>query len=192
MTAPDPFEALIRRVAEHDGAALRALYEATSGRLLAIANKVLDDRAAAEDVLQDVYMGLWHRAERIPQPCLQPLAWLTTLVRHRAIDKARRRRPEVPLQWQDADGETHEVDLPDEGAAPPEQMQQVQEDARLSECVQRLSEEPRQALLLAYYEGLTHGEIAERLQRPLGTVKAWVRRSLLALRDCLGTAPEAA
>ncbi len=187
----EPLEDLMQRVARQDGAALRRLYEATAGRLLAIAHKVLDDRAAAEDVLQEVYLGLWHRAERIPQPCHQPLAWLTTLVRHRAIDRARRQKPEVPLQWEDADGETQQIDVPDESASPPEQIEQRQDDARLATCVGRLPDEPRAALLLAYDEGLTHGEIAERLQRPLGTVKAWVRRSLLALRECLA-APEPA
>lgn len=188
----DSLEDLIQRVARQDAAALRALYESTCGRLLAIAHRVLQDTAASEDVLQEVYMGLWNRGERIPQPCRQPLAWLTTLVRNRAIDVARRKRPEVPLQWEDADGETHTLDLADEGAAPPEQLEQLQDDARLAECVQRLNEEPRRALLLAYFDGLTHHEIADRLQRPLGTVKAWVRRSLLALQDCLCAAPEAA
>lgn len=185
----DPLEDLIQRVALQDGQALRRLYEATSGRLLAIAHRLLDDRGAAEDVLQEVYMGLWHRGASIPQPCRQPLAWLTTLVRNRAIDVVRRRRPEQPLQWVDADGEEREIDLADETAAPPEQIEHAQEDARLAECVQRIAEEPRQALLLAYYEGLTHQEVAARLSRPLGTVKAWVRRSLLSLQSCLGGAP---
>ena len=184
----DPLEELIQGVAHQDGTALRRLYEATSGRLLAIAQRVLDDRGAAEDVLQEVYMGLWHRAASIPQPCRQPLAWLTTLVRNRAIDAVRRRRPEQPLQWVDADGEEREVEVADGSAAPPEQIEQVQEDARLSDCVQRIAEEPRQALLLAYYEGLTHQEVAERLSRPLDTVKAWVRRSLMSLHACLGGA----
>lgn len=184
----DPLEDLIRGVAQQDGAALRRLYEATSGRLLAIATRVLDDRGAAEDVLQEVYMGLWHRVASIPQPCRQPLAWLTTLVRNRAIDMVRKRRPEQPLQWTDADGEEHQVDVVDDNAAPPEQIEQMQEDARLSHCVQSIAEEPRQALLLAYYEGLTHQEVAARMARPLGTVKAWVRRSLLSLHACLGGA----
>jgi RNA polymerase sigma-70 factor (ECF subfamily) len=188
MIPTDPLEELIQAVAQQDGQALRRLYDATSGRLLAIAQRVLDDRGAAEDVLQEVYMGLWKRGVSIPNPCRQPLAWLTTLVRNRAIDAVRRRRPEQPLQWVDADGEEREVDVADDTAAPPEQLEQLQEDARLSDCVQRIAEEPRQALLLAYYEGLTHQEVAERLARPLGTVKAWVRRSLLSLQTCLGGA----
>ncbi len=179
-------EPLMRAVARQDTRAFRALFEATSGRLLAIALRVLDDRGAAEDVLQDVFLGLWHRHTTIPDPCRQPLAWLTTLVRNRAIDAARRRRPEVPLQWEDADGEVRGHDLADDNPGPPEQIEAVQADARLGDCLGRLDTDPRQALLLAYYEGLTHVEVATRLARPLGTVKAWVRRSLMSLQDCLG------
>lgn len=185
----DTLEPLLRRVAQRDAQAFRALYEATASRLLAIAQRVLDDRGAAEDVLQEVYLGVWNRAERVPEPCRQPLAWLTTLVRNRAIDMVRRRRPEVPLQWEDEDGTTHGYDLADESAGPAEQLQAVQEDTRLGHCLGRIDEEPRQALMLAYYEGLTHVEVAQRLSRPLGTVKAWVRRSLLSLQACLGGDP---
>ena len=182
----DPLVALIEQVARHDGAAFRRLFEATSGRLLAIALRVLRDRGAAEDVLQETYLGIWNRAAMIPQPCRQPLAWMTTLVRNRAIDAVRKRRPEVPLQWQDADGQERSHDIVDAKATPPEQLQGVQEDARLGSCLGSIQEEPRQALMMAYYDGLTHVEIAERLTRPLGTIKAWVRRSLLSLHDCLG------
>jgi RNA polymerase sigma-70 factor (ECF subfamily) len=181
----DALEALLQRVVQRDAAAFRVLFETTSGRLLAIATRVLDDRAAAEDVLQEAYLAIWHRNAQVPVPCRQPLAWMTTLVRNRAIDVARKRRPEVPLQWQDADGEERSFDIADESGTPPELLQGAQEDARLGECLGRIQEEPRRALVLAYYEGLTHIEIAERLTRPLGTVKAWVRRSLLGLQDCL-------
>ena len=78
-----------------------------------------------------------------------------------------------------------DVDIADDSATPPEQLQGAQEDARLTYCLACIAEEPRQALVLAYYEGLTHVEVAERLTRPLGTVKAWVRRSLLSLQECL-------
>ncbi len=181
----DPLAHLIQRVAQRDGAAFRALYEASAGRLLAIAQRVLDDRGAAEDVLQEVFMALWNGQSRIPEVCRAPLAWLTTLTRNRAIDVARKRRPELPLQWQGEDGEEHSFDIADDSATPPEQLQGAQEDARLAHCLGCIAEEPRRALVLAYYEGLTHLEIAERLARPLGTVKAWVRRSLLSLQDCL-------
>jgi RNA polymerase sigma-70 factor (ECF subfamily) len=181
----DPLAGLIARVAERDPVAFRALYEASASRLLAIAQRVLNDAGAAEDVLQEVYLALWNGHSRVPETCRAPLAWLTTLTRNRAIDVARKRRPEVPLQWQGEDGEEHSFDIADDSATPPEQLQGAQEDARLTYCLACIAEEPRQALVLAYYEGLTHVEVAERLTRPLGTVKAWVRRSLLSLQECL-------
>lgn len=182
---PQDLPPLLQAVLRQDGEALRRLYDATASRLLAIALRVLEDRGAAEDVLQEVFLQIWQRPQSVPQPCAQPLAWLTTAVRHRAIDAARRRRPEQPLQWQGEDGEEHSVDLADDTPAPPEQLEQRQDDLRLTECLARLAEEPRRAVMLAYFEGLTHQEIAERMLRPLGTVKAWVRRSLQGLQTCL-------
>lgn len=176
---------LLARVALHDRAALRALYDATAGRLLAIAQRMLDDRASAEDVVQDTFVTVWQRAAQFPQLRTSPLAWLTTITRHRAIDLLRRRRPETPLAWHDDDGREHQHDIADETAAPPEAIEQRQDERRLAHCMGRLDDEPRRALQLAYYEGLTHEQLALRLERPLGTVKAWVRRSLLQLKGCL-------
>lgn len=194
MTPSDEatLHALMARVALQDRAALRALYDATGGRLLAVAQRLLDDRAAAEDVLQDTFVTVWQRAAQFPQLRTSPLAWLTTLVRHRAIDQLRRRRPETSLTWHDEDGQEHQHDVVDESATPPEQLQQSQDQGRLATCLGRLDDEPRRALVLAYYEGLTHEQLAARLARPLGTVKAWVRRSLLQLRGCLESLERAA
>ena len=177
--------ALLARVALQDRAALRALYDASAGRLLAVALRLLDDRAAAEDVVQDTFVTVWQRAAQFPQLRTSPLAWLTTLTRHRAIDLLRRRRPETSLTWHDDDGQEHQHDVADESATPSEQLEQAQDEGRLARCMGRLDDEPRRALMLAYYEGLTHEQLAARLSRPLGTVKAWVRRSLLQLRGCL-------
>lgn len=185
MSDDATLHALLARVALHDRAALRQLYDACAGRLLAIAQRLLDDRAAAEDVVQDTFVTVWQRASQFPQLRTSPLAWLTTITRHRAIDLLRRRRPEASLTWTDDDGQEHQHDVPDEADAPPEQLERAQDEGRLSLCMGRLDDEPRRALMLAYYEGLTHEQLAARLARPLGTVKAWVRRSLLQLRGCL-------
>lgn len=179
---------LLSRIALKDQKALTALYSATSSRLLAVADRMMRDRAAAEDVLQEVFVNLWNRAGQYPAVHSQPMAWLTAMVRNRAIDVLRRKRPEVPLQWQDADGEEHQYDVADESATPLEQMLAVESDQRLGECMQQLDAAPRQVVMLAYYEGLTHVDLAERLGHPLGTIKAWVRRSLLRLKDCIGGA----
>ena len=90
------------------------------------------------------------------------------------------------MQWHGSDGETHQYDAPDSSGSPLDQLLEMQSDDQLAGCLGALDDEPRQAILLAYFEGLTHVELARRLGRPLGTVKAWVRRSLGQLRECLG------
>jgi RNA polymerase sigma-70 factor (ECF subfamily) len=185
MTDEATLQLLLSRVALQDRAALRSLYDATAGRLLAIVQRMLDDRAAAEDVIQDTFVTVWQRAAQFPTLRTSPLAWLTTIARHRAIDLMRRRRPETSLTWQDDDGQEHQHDVADETPAPPEQLQDRQSEGQLSACMGRLDDAPRQAVQLAYFEGLTHEELAVRLKRPLGTVKTWVRRSLQQLKDCL-------
>jgi RNA polymerase sigma-70 factor (ECF subfamily) len=185
MTDEATLQSLLSRVALQDRAALRSLYDATAGRLLAIVQRMLDDRAMAEDVIQDTFVTVWQRAAQFPQLRTSPLAWLTTIARHRAIDLMRKRKPETSLTWQGDDGQEHQHDVADDSGTPQDQLQGRQDDSRLSHCVSTLDEAPRQAVLLAYYEGLTHEELAARLQRPLGTVKTWVRRSLLQLKTCL-------
>lgn len=179
-------EGLLSRIALQDRLALRELYRAVAGRMLAVALRVLEDRAAAEDVLQEAFVTVWTRADHFPALRTSPLAWLTTLVRNRAIDRRRQRRPETPLQWTDAEGREHIHDVADASGSPLEQLLSAQAEGRLGDCLGRIEPEPRAAVLLAYFDGLTHEELARRLDRPLGTVKAWIRRSLLRLRDCLG------
>ena len=177
---------LLGRVALQDQAALRELYQAAAGRLLAVANKLLGDRGAAEDVVQDTFVTVWTRAAQFPTLRTSPMAWLTAITRHRAIDQLRRRRPETPLQWQDAEGQERQHDMADASGSPLDQLLARQAEGALGICLGRIEIEPRSALLLAYNEGLTHDQLAARLQRPLGTIKAWIRRSLQRLKDCLG------
>lgn len=182
----NPLDDLLSRIAMQDRRALRSLYEASVERLLAVATRLLDDRGAAEDVVQDVFITVWTRAAQLPELRAHPMAWLTAMVRNRAIDVLRRKRPEVPMHWHGSDGEEHQYDAPDASGSPLERLIEAQSDDQLGACLGALDDEPRQAILLAYFEGLTHVELARRLGRPLGTVKAWVRRSLGQLRECLG------
>ncbi len=186
MTDDATLARLLGRVALQDRAALRELYLAAAGRLLAVATKLLNDRGAAEDVVQDTFVTVWTRAAQFPTLRTSAMAWLTAMTRHRAIDVLRRRRPESPLQWHDADGREHQHDVADSSGSPLDQLLARQAEGALGQCLGRIDAEPRMALLLAYNEGLTHDQLAARLQRPLGTVKAWIRRSLQRLKDCLG------
>ncbi len=178
-------ERLLSRIGLRDAVAFKSLYDIAAKRLLAVAWRVLQDTAAAEDVVQEVFVKIWN--ESVPRLLGQnlSLAWLCVVTRNRAIDSLRKKRPETPLQWIDDDGTEHSHDVADESNSPLPQMMANQEGARLGDCMSRLEGEPRQAMLFAFYDGLTHIQIAQRMAKPLGTVKAWTRRSLARLKGCM-------
>ena len=186
MTDESNLHALIARVALQERAALRELYDATAGRLLAVVRRLTGDEAAAEDVVQDTFVTVWTRASQFPALRSSPMAWLTTLARHRAIDLMRRRRSETSLTWHDDDGQERQHDIADASGSPLDQLLERQAEGRLAGCLNQLEDDRRGVVLMAYAEGLTHEQLARRLGRPLGTVKTWIRRSLLQLRECLG------
>jgi RNA polymerase sigma-70 factor (ECF subfamily) len=181
-------EILLARVAMGDRAAFQSLYECTAGVLLATAARVLQDRTAAEDVVQDVFAGLWSKASDMATPSAKNLGWLCVVTRNRALDHLRKRPRETSLHEQGEDGEDCVHDAASEDPGVFEQLAFSQDQQRLRGCLKNLEGEPRQAVLLCYFEGLTHMELAERLKRPLGTVKAWTRRSLMALKTCMEAA----
>ncbi len=178
-------ERLLSRISLRDAVAFKSLYAISAKRLLAVAWRVLQDRAAAEDVVQEVFIKIW--SESLPRLMGQnlSLAWLCVVTRNRAIDALRKKKPETPLLWMDDEGTEHSHDAVDESASLLPQLIANQEGARLGECMSQLEGEPRQAMLLAFYDGLTHIQIAKQMHRPLGTVKAWTRRSLVRLKGCM-------
>lgn len=188
MIQAQEVESLLARVSMGDRAAFKALYEQTAGLLLATAARVLHDRDLAEDVVQDVYAGLWHKATDMATPAAKTLGWLCVVTRNRAIDHARKRPADVSLQGHTDDGDEFTHDAPSDNPDVFEQLSFEQDNQCLQTCLDKLDAEPRQAVLLSYMEGLTHMELAQRMQRPLGTIKAWTRRSLIALRQCMGAA----
>jgi len=190
MDARDDIAHLLSRIALRDAAALQALYRQVAARLIAVAWRVVQDRALAEDVLQEVFISIWNQAEqrKLDQTTAAQtftLAWLCVVTRNRAIDALRKKKPEQALHWQDSDGNTHMHDVVDDTGSPLEQLLESEDGQRLGHCMGALEQEPRQAVMLAFYEGLTHPEIAARMRRPLGTVKAWTRRSLQRLKGCM-------
>lgn len=180
----DDLAAWLSRVALGDRAAFERLYHATSGFLLTVAYRVLNHRERAEEVLQEAYVNVWHGASSYNASVAAPMTWLINIVRNKAIDAYRSRAGErehtVPLD----DPEDLERAV---GSAPgPQQwLEDGLKAAGIQACMGGLSPAQRQALALAYFKGLVHTEIAEVLGTPLGTVKAWVRRGLDALRRCL-------
>jgi RNA polymerase sigma-70 factor, ECF subfamily len=186
--------ALLARVALGDRAAFEAVYRDTGSFLFGVVLRVLHDRGQAEDVLQEVYVKVWRAAGSFDAARSQPLTWLTHVARHSAIDGLRRAKtePDTVSLAHDGDDGAEDRDgldeLPDPGDGPLEQLQRSAEAHEVTACLEVLSPEQQQCLALAYYSGLSHSETAEHLRQPLGTVKSWVRRALLALRDCLARA----
>ncbi len=183
--------ALLSRVALGDRAAFASLYQATSAHLFAVILRINGDRAQAEDLLQDIYVNIWRAAQGFDAARSQPMTWLTSIARNRAIDSLRRRKTEVETVSAHADDEDDDArpDAVEQAASdapgPLEMLQRAGEARVLGGCIGQLSAEQQQCVALAYYQGLSHSEVAEHLAQPLGTVKSWVRRALMALKDCL-------
>ncbi len=185
MDDRDEVSQLLARVALRDAKAFETLYRLVASRLLAVALRVTQERAMAEDVLQEVFVSIWNPSLDAAPGQHRTLAWLCVVTRHRAIDLLRKRKPEEPLHWHDDDGEERTHDVQSEGGTPLDHLLAHADDKQLTHCMGTLEPEPKQALLLAFYDGLTHMEIAQRMARPLGTVKAWTRRSLMRLKGCM-------
>ncbi len=187
--APPTLGALMYRVALRDQAAFKQLYDATSHCLLGIVMRMLRERAWAEDVLQEIYVSVWNTAPNYSALKSQPMTWLMTIARHRALDALRSKRTERQHMVQPAPGldddESSVPDVADERSGPLDQLLHSTEAERLRHCLQALESAQRQAIALAFYDGLTHAELALHMRQPLGTVKAWVRRGLERLRPCL-------
>src|SRR5690349_5501049 len=183
----DPLEGLLAAVARGDRSAFAELYAATSAQLLALLLRMLQRRDWAEEALQDCYVRIWQKSDGYSPERGAPMAWLATIARYRALDLLRARRPEFTESSFDAD-KPSPLEAPDQGPGPEDGAVEREGIGRLENCLKGLLEEQRRSVLLAYYEGYTHSELARRLKAPLGTVKSWVRRGLLQLRDCMGAA----
>lgn len=186
--APD-LGTLMFRVAMRDQAAFKVLYDATVRCLLAIVTRMLHDRAWSEDVLQEVYVSVWNGAPSYSAVKSQPMTWLMAIARNKSMDALRGTRTERkhmvrPAASNDFE-DTGPPDIADERAGPLDSLVNALESKRLRHCLQRLEPSQRQAIALAFYDGLTHVELALHMHQPLGTVKAWVRRGLERLKPCL-------
>lgn len=170
----------IARVAQGSQSALEDVYTRTGAKLFGICLRILGDKSEAEDALQEVYVSVWRRADSFDPERASPITWLATLARNRAIDKLRssgRVRATQPLEAA--------LDKPDGSQDALAGLEGAQESARLLRCVDELEERQSSAIRAAFFDGNTYSELAERGNVPLGTMKSWVRRGLLRLRECL-------
>jgi RNA polymerase sigma-70 factor (ECF subfamily) len=183
---------LLARTSLGDRAAFATLYERTSPHLLAVVLRIQRDRAQAEDILQEVYVNVWRAASSFDAAQSQPLTWLTSIARNRAIDSLRRAQtqPQMRTFGPAAEGRDSEDDdvydtVADDAPGPLELLSRAAQSRSLAACMDKLSALQRQSVALAFFQGLSHAEVAEQLHQPLGTVKSWVRRSLMSLKSCL-------
>ncbi len=164
-----------------DRAAFRLLYERTAAKLFGVCLRVLNDRALAEEALQDVFMKVWHRAGQYRVNGFSPMTWLITLARNASIDRLRRRnagnRKVEPIDAVDL--------LADPAPGPAQQAEARSEAQALAACMAELPPERAEMVRRAYLEGATYTELATATGTKLNTVRTWLRRSLMQLRECL-------
>lgn len=183
-SSPFDYEATLRACALGERSALQQLYEQESPRLLGVVQRIVRDAALAEDIVHDAFIRIWNKAATYDQARGSARGWIFSVTRHLALNAVRN------------DARQTQMDLDDEGEVSHAAIDgwQEQTDAfdwrvnpgRIEACLEQLEPVRRNCVFHAYVDGYSHQEIAQRLGAPLGTVKAWIRRSLTALRECIG------
>ncbi len=182
VTTLAEIEALLARVGIGDRVAFDRLYDLTAAKLFGICLRVLDNRGEAEEALQEVYVKVWRGAHRYRVNGLSPMTWLITIARNSAIDRLRARRG---ARRADKPLEAVAERLADPAPGPEAQAVAAGERARLLGCLGALPPDRAEAVRLAYLAGASYAELAARYSVPLNTMRTWLRRSLMKLRECL-------
>ena len=172
--------ALLAQAGLGNRAAFADLYEATKSKLFAVSLRIVRERHIAEEVLQDSFVNIWNNAAKYAVGQSAPMTWMTAIVRNRSLDIVRRPFAEV----QDED-DFFTVNLEDERPGPDDQLASRRDQAKIEQCMKGLDGEQQQTISLAFFQGLSHSEVADHLGKPLGTVKTHIRRGLMKLKGCL-------
>lgn len=173
--------AALGRVAGGSQSALAEVYQRTSAKLFGICIRILGERGEAEDALQDIFISVWRKAGTFDSSKASPITWLAALARNRSIDRKRSRASRAPTA---AMGE-EAMEVADAAPHALAGLETAEEAGRIALCLGELEERQNRAICAAFYEGLSYPEVARRSDVPLGTMKSWVRRGLLRLRECL-------
>lgn len=169
---------LIARCALRDRQAFRALYQRTSAKLYGVTLRILRNRAEADEALQEVYVKIWQRADRYVPGGYSPISWLVAVARNHALDVLRARKPA-------GDDIDLALDVADAGPDPEQTAIRRGERSRIDHCLGQLDADKADAVRGAYLDGYSYEELATRHRVPLNTMRTWLRRSLLKLRECL-------
>ena len=187
MSTPQPDHELMElldRIAAQDGAALKSLYERTSSPLFGLALRIVRHRDVAEDVLQEAFLSIWRGAGNYRATLSPPMAWMGLIVRSRALDALRKRTTDRAGLMTDLDDEMAQT-LEGDSPNPMDTADASEQAFALHHCLGKLDHKQREVVSLAYLRDQSHGELAEQLKLPLGTVKTWIRRGLDQLRACM-------
>lgn len=177
MSEPD-IENLIAKTALSNRSAFDALYQAASPKLFAVVMRILKNRELAEDALQDVFVKVWQKADSYRSGQQAPMAWLVTIARNHSIDVIRANK----RKFEDID---EQYDLKSDAPTPEQDAINSAERKRIDNCLEELEPQKAEAVVSAYIEGYSYQELADRYAIPLNTMRTWLRRSLLSLKDCL-------
>ena len=176
---------LLARCALRDQNAMQELYNKTSAKLYALVLGIVKHRDTADDVLQEAYMNVWLNANQYRPDKSSAVTWISTIVRNRALDRLRAIKRNPLLQNSQLD-DIADTPLASEQLTPTDFADISADLQSLTECLSGLEPQQQHALLLSYYHGYSHQELAAKLTAPLGTVKGWIRRGLEKLQQCLG------
>ncbi|MBB3141934.1 sigma-70 family RNA polymerase sigma factor [Halomonas organivorans] len=177
----DRLVGLLRRVAQRDRQAFAQLYEATSAKLYGTVLRILKERGRTDDIVQEVYVAIWQKAAQFETGRASPIAWMTAIARHAAIDE-RRRQPTAPHDAEEALAQT-----PSDAPGAREHAERDQEARRLHACLEELEADRRALVRLAYLDGWSRAELAAHVEQPVNTVKTWLHRALKQLKGCLAS-----
>ena len=171
---------LLGAVARGDEAAFERLYNETRAKLYGVLLRILGRPALAEEVMQETYLKVWKMADRFDPMLASPITWMVAIARNRAIDIVRK-RGDVSIEE-----EPEALETASDAPSPLARREMTEELRRLLTCLGKLDPEKQRIVLLAYYSGWSRDQLAQKLDIPVHTIKTWLRRSLLEIRECMG------
>ncbi|MGB7035089.1 MAG: sigma-70 family RNA polymerase sigma factor [Xanthobacteraceae bacterium] len=171
---------LLGAVARGDETAFEQLYSETRAKLYGVLLRILGRPALADEVMQETYLKVWRMADRFDPTLASPITWMVAIARNRAIDIVRK-RGDVSIEE-----EPEALEAASEAPAPLARREMTEELRQLLFCLGKLDPEKQRIVLLAYYSGWSRDQLAQKLDIPVNTIKTWLRRSLLEIRECMG------